>query len=101
MNLRRLFLIGTLGTTTLILSMHALGQAPAQQPVPPLPAAPAAGTVDNPVRLNVNVDMVNIPAVVRDSSGRFLEGLKLDDFTVLENGVQQKLSFFAQDTQSN
>jgi Ca-activated chloride channel family protein len=94
MTLRRFFLIGTLGTT-LILSLQALGQAPAQQTTAP------AGTIDNPVRLNVNVDMVNIPAVVRDSSGRFLEGLKLDDFTVLENGVQQKLSFFAQDTQSN
>ena len=99
MNLRRHFLIGILGAT-LILSMHALGQAPTPAPQQPAPAAPV-GTVDNPVRLNVTVDMVNIPAVVKDTSGRFLDGLKQEDFQVLENGVQQKLSFFAQDTVAN
>jgi Ca-activated chloride channel family protein len=76
--------------------MHALGQAPAAQQT-----APTAGTADNPIRLNVNVDMVNIPAVVKDTTGRYIDGLKQDDFTVLENGVQQKLSFFAQDTLAN
>ena len=87
MSLRRLVLAGILGTT-LILSMQAFGQAP-------------VGTADNPVRLNVTVDMVNIPVVVRDASKRYLDGLKQDDFVVLENGVEQKLSFFSQDTLAN
>jgi Ca-activated chloride channel family protein len=97
MNLRRSVLIGILGTT-LTLSIHVLGQAPSPQQTPP--AAPV-GTADNPVRVNVSVDMVNIPAIVRDTSGRFIDGLKQEDFVVLENGVQQKLSFFAQDTLAN
>jgi Ca-activated chloride channel family protein len=97
MNLRRSVLIGILGTT-LTLSLHVLGQAP---PPPQTPPAAPVGTADNPVRVNVSVDMVNIPAIVRDPSGRFIDGLKQDDFVVLENGVQQKLSFFAQDTLAN
>src|SRR5262245_54924326 len=79
MNLRRHFLIGIL-SVTLILSMQVLGQAPTQQPTPP---AGPVGTIDNPVRLNVSVDMVNIPAIVRDSSGRYIDGLKQDDFKVM------------------
>src|SRR5436853_162122 len=97
MNLRRLSLIGILGVI-LILSMQALAQEPApQQP----PSTSPAGTIDNPVRLNVSVDMVNIPAIVRDTSGRYVDGLKQEDFKVLENGVEQKLSFFAQDSLAN
>jgi len=96
MNLRRHFLIGILGAI-LILSLQALGQAPQEPP----PATAPAGTIDNPVRLNVSVDMVNIPAIVRDSSGSYVDGLKKDDFKVLENGIEQKLSFFAQDSLAN
>ena len=101
MNLRRHVLTGIL-IAILILSLQVLGQAPApQQPLPPLPSTAPTGTVDNPVRLNVSVDMVNIPAIVRDTSGRYVDGLKQDDFKVLENGVEQKLSFFAQDSLAN
>jgi len=100
MNLRRNVLTGIL-IAILILSLQVFGQAPApQQPPPTAPATPA-GTIDNPVRLNVSVDMVNIPAIVRDTSGRYVDGLKQDDFKVLENGVEQKLSFFAQDSLAN
>jgi len=101
MNLRRHFLVGILGAI-LILSLQVLGQQ-AVPPVPqqaPAPTAPT-GTIDNPVRLNVTVDMVQIPAIVRDSSGRYIDGLKQDEFKVLENGVEQKLSFFAQDSLAN
>ena len=97
MNLRRHFLTGIL-IAILILSLQVFGQAPAPQQAPP--TAPT-GTIDNPVRLNVSVDMVNIPAIVRDTSGRYVDGLKQDDFKVLENGVEQKLSFFAQDSLAN
>jgi Ca-activated chloride channel family protein len=51
--------------------------------------------------VNVSVDLVNISATVRDSTGRYLDDLTQDDFVVLENGVEQKLSFFNHDTQTN
>ncbi len=96
MNLRKYFFTGILAAT-LTLSLQLFGQEPTQQQ----PAPAAVGTLDNPVRVNVSVDMVNIPAVVRDSSGRYVDGLKQDDFKVLENGVEQKLSFFSQDSLAN
>ena len=97
MNLRRFFGIGTLLLLTTA-SLHLLGQEPT--PAQP-PATPPAGPVNDPVRLSIGVDLVNINATVRDSSGRFLTGLTQDNFTVLENGVEQKLSFFNHDVQTN
>src|SRR5688572_6067821 len=97
MNLRRFFGIGTL----LLLSIASILLA--QEPAAPPPAAstPGAGTANDPIRLNVAVDLVNIAATVRDSSGRFVSGLTQNNFTVLENGVEQKLSFFNHDIQMN
>lgn len=106
MNQNKLFGVGILGV--LLLGSMVLAQEPSvQTPIPPLPPAtepatqPGTGTENDPVRLNVSVDLVNIAATVRDSTGRYVDGLKPEDFTVLENGVQQKLSFFNHDTQTN
>ncbi|HVQ64458.1 MAG TPA: VWA domain-containing protein [Terriglobia bacterium] len=102
MNLRRLFGTGTL-LVLLIASVHLL----AQDPVPPIPSTPqvpapsAPGTVNDPIRLNISVDLVNVSATVRDSSGRYIDGLTQENFTLLENGIEQKLSFFNHDTQTN
>jgi VWFA-related protein len=42
----------------------------------------------------VHSEVVLVPAVVTDHSGAHVSGLTQDDFTVLENGQQQKISFF-------
>jgi len=51
--------------------------------------------------LNISVDLVNVSATVRDASGRYIDGLTQENFTLLENGIEQKLSFFNHDTQTN
>ncbi|HYX48459.1 MAG TPA: VWA domain-containing protein, partial [Ktedonobacteraceae bacterium] len=38
--------------------------------------------------------LVVVPVVVTDKSGNHVSGLKKEDFTVQENGVEQKVSFF-------
>lgn len=43
----------------------------------------------------VDVDVVQITAVVTDSGGRFVRGLKPGDFTVQEDGKPQKITHFA------
>jgi Ca-activated chloride channel family protein len=103
MNLRRVFGIGSLLLLSLA-SIHLLAQepaAPAAPATPQQPSAPAAGTASDPVRVNVSVDLVNVSATVRDSSGRFLTGLTQENFVLLENGIEQKLSFFNHDVQTN
>jgi Ca-activated chloride channel family protein len=50
-----------------------------------------------PTTLRVDVRLVNVVATVTDGSGKFIPNLKAEDFTVLEDGVPQKISHFTQD----
>jgi hypothetical protein len=62
------------------------------------PATPPADPTQDPrYRLNVNVELVNVTATVLDDQGKYLDGLKLDDFQVYEDGQEQKISFFSHD----
>jgi Ca-activated chloride channel family protein len=74
-------------------------QAPAQINAPP--ATPPPGNPLDPqdpkYRLNVNVELVNLTATVLDDQGKYMDGLKLDDFQVFEDGAEQKISFFSHD----
>jgi VWFA-related protein len=42
--------------------------------------------------------VVNVLATVRDKKGAILSGLKKDDFTILEDGRAQKISYFTAET---
>ena len=77
-------------------------------PATPEPNTPPASTpqqVRNPetpdtqrlYTLGVNVNFIEIPVTVKNDSGRMIEGLLPKDFSVYENGVRQKLSFFTSD----
>jgi len=50
------------------------------------------------VRFTARTELVLIPAVVTDKSGNHITGLKQEDFTVLENGVAQKVATFEEIT---
>src|SRR5215831_11531130 len=71
-------------------------QAPAQENATP-PPPPADPTQDPRYRLNVNVELVNVTATVLDDQGKYMDGLKLEDFQVFEDGEEQKISFFSHD----
>lgn len=45
--------------------------------------------------VKINTTLVSIPVVVSDRQGRFIPGLKADDFTVYDDGNLQSISFFA------
>jgi Ca-activated chloride channel family protein len=64
-------------------------------------AAPAESSVSQDRRyvLSVDVDLVNVAATVVDESGRYVDGLGAADFQVLEDGQEQKISFFSHDSQ--
>jgi VWFA-related protein len=73
---------------------------------PPLPEAtsaesgsvpPAGGGRDELFKLVTNVNFVVVPVTVKDGSGHLVEGLSQQDFRVLENGVEQKMTFFTSD----
>jgi Ca-activated chloride channel family protein len=53
----------------------------------------AAGNSDSTVELDAT--LVEVPVVVSEPGGRYVTDLRESDFTLLEDGVAQKISFFA------
>ena len=47
--------------------------------------------------IGIVANLVQIPVMVKDKQGRRVDGLLPQDFTVLENGKAQKLTFFTSD----
>jgi VWFA-related protein len=70
-------------------------QAP-QTALPPQSPTPSdsSGTEPPGYQLTVKVSRVVLDVVVTDAKGKPVEGLKQDDFKVLEDGVVQPLRFF-------
>jgi VWFA-related protein len=71
-------------------------------PMPPVKTVPRGSNkssqpLEQLYTLRVNPTFVQLPVTVKDSDGRRVDGLLPTDFTVKENGVVQKLSFFTQD----
>ena len=60
-------------------------------------AAPASDAQDPRYKLAVEVELVNLTATVLDQSNKYVDGLKLEDFQVFEDGQEQKVSFFSHD----
>lgn len=50
------------------------------------------------VKFTSRTELVLIPALVTDKSGNHITGLKKEDFTVFENGAEQKISTFEEIT---
>ena len=48
-------------------------------------------------RFKSGVDLVNVTATVTDEDGRFVSGLRREDFTVYEDGKLQDVSHFSND----
>jgi len=78
--------------------------ASAPPPMPPVKTVPPGSSAkpgptgqDQLYTLHVPVNFVQVPVTVKDHSGRRVDGLLSTDFTVKENGVEQKLSFFTAD----
>lgn len=49
---------------------------------------------DNEV-IKIETNLVTIPVAVLDRDGRFVSGLQQNDFQIFEDGVQQKIEYFA------
>jgi VWFA-related protein len=79
----------------------------ATSPPPPMPPVktlpPGSSTKPGPsaqeqlYKIRVNTNFVQVPVTVKDSRGFMVDGLLSTDFTVKENGVKQKLSYFTAD----
>ena len=66
--------------------------------IPLMILAPIAVTQQDP-RFHTDVMLVNVTCSVRSAEGRFVGGLSRDDFEILEDGVAQKIQFFARQSE--
>ena len=83
----------------------AATSAPAAAPAsaPAAPAAPSAaaanapevGTNDTPITFQSKVNLVLVPVVVRDKSGKPVDGLTKEDFNLFDKGKSQTISRFS------
>ena len=48
-------------------------------------------------RFRSGVELVNVTATVTDDTGRFVSGLRKEDFTVYDDDVRQDVSYFSND----
>jgi len=62
--------------------------------------ATAAPTQNGNAKIEVKVDAVLVPVVVRDAQGRAVGGLKKEDFQVFERHKQQAVSGFTIQTRA-
>src|SRR5207248_5859952 len=91
---------------------HPPENAPAPAPHTPPPPHPAmnittvpeggatqepGGPSDDLYKIVTNVNQVLVPVMVKDGSGRLVNGLLPRDFSVFEDGKKQKLNFFTTD----
>src|SRR5215470_6347053 len=76
-----------------VISAHA--QAPAQDPLAPqIKQPPPPGQQQPGASIKVDVNLVVLHTTVLDDRGKFVDGLKQENFRVLEDKAEQKLSVF-------
>src|SRR2546429_6004393 len=51
-----------------------------------------------PMSIRVDVSLVNVGFSVRDAAGKLVTDLTQDDFEIAEDGVPQRIAFFARST---
>ncbi len=58
-------------------------------------AVGVSAQIPEPANIPKDKNMVSLPVTVSDREGRYIAGLKKDDFTIYEDGVKQNVAFFA------
>ena len=53
------------------------------------------GQKDDAFRFKSGVELINVTATVTDRNGRFVPGLRQEDFTIYEDNVRQDISHFS------
>src|SRR5437588_3130695 len=70
--------------------VYAGSQEQSQQPT-----NKGANETDEGSVVRVNTSLITVPAMVMDRNGRYIANLRKEDFRIYEDGVEQKISYFA------
>ena len=83
-------------TAIAIFAMHTVFAQAIQQPGPQKQKGTSAQADDDTI--TIDSALVNTYVSVRDKSGRSVSGLTKDDFVVLEDGKEQPIVYFSQES---
>ena len=87
-----MMILFTLVASAFIYAPDSVAQSK-QQPTPTPTPSPTPKTKDDEV-IRIDTEIVTLTATVTDKNGRYRADLKRGDFTVYENGAEQKLEYF-------
>lgn len=92
--------VAVLAIVSSLLESAAQGQQQGQPPASPTTdnTQSEISTLTTDAAIRVQVNLVLVRVVVRDGSGKFVSGLKQEDFQVFDNGKRQKVSSFSVET---
>ncbi len=92
--------IAVLGVLSSVWVSGAQGQQQGQAGAPPAAGSTeseiSTRVMDAPIKVQVNLVLVRV--VVRDAAGKLIPDLKKEDFQLLDNGKEQKISTFGVET---
>ncbi len=60
-----------------------------------LPTELQAQNTESDSSQETNKSFVSVPVTVSDREGRYIPGLKKEDFSVYQDGIKQKITFFS------
>lgn len=63
-------------------------------------AVPAIAQEVTPPRINVTVDLVQLNVAVTDSKGKYITGLRPQDFVITEDGIPENIATFGEGNES-
>jgi Ca-activated chloride channel family protein len=69
-----------------------------QEKKPPVKPEPQPQQDQQPFKIGVEVELVNLPVSARLDSGGFAKGIKQSEFHVFEEGAEQEISLFIQES---
>jgi Ca-activated chloride channel homolog len=68
--------------------------------VPILTSAPAGAQDNPPPRINITVDLVQLNVAVTDNKGKYVTGLRPQDFLIAEDGIKETIATFGEGDES-
>jgi Ca-activated chloride channel family protein len=97
-SLRKTFLL-VCGLLLAVLPYHLGAQAPQQGATPAAPQqnAPAPAPPKGQGKITFSVNEVVVPVTVKDRSGSLVPDLRIDEFRIFEDNVEQRVSSFKAD----
>src|SRR5881396_4180259 len=75
--------------------LRSTGVYAGSQEQPQQPTNKGSNEIDEGSVVRVNTSLITVPAMVMDRNGRYIANLRKEDFRIFEDGVEQKISYFA------